>query len=87
MDYKYLEAEIENLKEAVHELKETDQRQTDDYTQQLKQIDAKLDKALDQLAMYRHFTVFIRAVLVGIIMIVTLKFGAIKDVIMGKISP
>lgn len=74
-----LETEVHLLKQAVQDLKERDIEQTNDYTQQLQTIDKKLDKALDQLGMYRHFTIFIRAVLIGIIMIVTLKFGDISD--------
>jgi len=84
MEHKHLETEIEHLKQAVQELKDRDKEQTDDYTQKLDALNAKMDKALDQLAMYRHFTVFIRAVLIGIIMILTLKFGDIKDFFTGE---
>lgn len=79
MDNKHLEVEISNIKRDIQELKEQDQRQTDDYTQKLSSIEQKLDKAISQLDMYRHFTYFIRAVLIGIIMIVTIKFGDIKE--------
>lgn len=83
MDNKHLEVEINNIKRDIQELKEQDQRQTDDYTQKLNSIDNKLDKAISQLDMYRHFVIFIRAVLIGIIMIITLKFGDIKELFTG----
>ncbi|MCW8887464.1 MAG: hypothetical protein OQK25_00200, partial [Gammaproteobacteria bacterium] len=79
MDLRHLEVEIEHLKREVQELKQSDREQTDDYTQKLYDIDKKLDKAIGQLDMYRHFTIFIRAILIGIIMIVTIKFGDIKE--------
>ena len=86
MDLRHLEVEIEHLKKDINELKQSDKAQTDDYTQKLDAIDKKLDKAINQLDMYRHFTIFIRAVLIGIIMIVTLKFGDLKDFFMGAVD-
>lgn len=86
MEHKHLEVEIEHIKNDIHELKQSDKAQTDDYTQKLDAIDKKLDKAIRQLDMYRHFTIFIRAVLIGIIMIVTLKFGDIKDFFVGAVD-
>lgn len=83
MENKHLEVEIENIKRDIQELKDQDKRQDDVYTDKLSAIEEKLDKAISQLDMYRHFTIFIRAVLIGIIMIVTIKFGDIKDFFMG----
>lgn len=83
MDLRQAENEIEHIKRDIQDLKEQDIKQTDDYTQKLNEISSKLDKAIDQLAMYRHFTIFLRAVLIGIIMIITLKFGDIKDMLFG----
>lgn len=85
MDLRQAENEINNIKRDIDTLKEQDRIQTDDYTQKLNEISSKLDKAISQLDMYRHFTIFLRAILIGIIMIVTLKFGDIKDFFMPEV--
>ena len=83
MDLRYLEVEIEHLKQEVQELKKEDARQLQEYTRRLESLDGKLDKAIDQLGLYRHFSIFIRAVLIGIIMIVTIKVGDLKEFFTG----
>lgn len=86
MDLRHLEVEIEHLKKDVQELKTEDIRQSNEYTKKLDNIEKKLDSAISQLDMYRHFTIFIRAFLIGIIMIVTIKFGDIKEFFTGADS-
>lgn len=83
MEHRHLETEIEYIKKAIEELKQQDQRTEDAHTKKFEELEDKLDTALAQLGMYRHFTIFLRAVLIGVIMIVTLKFGDIKDLFVG----
>lgn len=83
METRHLETEIEYIKRSIEDLKQQDLRNEDAYAKKLDRLEEKLDTALDQLGMYRHFTIFIRAVLVGIIMIITLRLGDIKTFFAG----
>lgn len=83
MDLRHLEVEIEHLKKDIKEIKQKDLSNYHEYSQKLDQIERKLDRAFNQLDMYRHFTIFIRAILVAVIVVITLKFGDIKDMLFG----
>ena len=66
----YLTGKIEELEKQI---KHQGEQQND--------INTKLDKALEQLSLYRHLIIFLRGSLLLIAAIVTLKFGDISTIL------
>lgn len=77
MDQKYLEVEIEHLKKSIERLESKNEEQDETTRRAFEDLSKKLDKQAEQLGMYRHFVIFIRSLLAGLLIVLTVRFGDI----------